>query len=440
MRPPRRSFNLHIASRLESTPGPCSPRRTPHSEPDGTAPPTPTPDRYGSPAHPQVVASVAMRSQSNRSSPVRRRRAGHRRAPVRLRLQYLTPTEEPDPLMDAHQAVPESMYDPDYPASVTVSVQIPLVVGGQHKPISQSFKVTLPVATHLANHGARHWNAVDTDLAAAIALTWRGLQETVTLERSSTDSLIARSLKGYVQKAFAVIVHSAKSVSDDIVLFAGAQRHDAALARCRKLFECWLHAALLHHFGDGAAAIYLSSDHQTSRSLSQARAADSALRGEGPPLTPLVEAARQRLAAAGHPADFATDSPYWWLHAWNGLRLRTDDEALKYILKHSPPASHRNKAFNERFLTLLKSMRQYTHMSVHADPAMMCYEYERRAASQFATYHCDPNAVRTALIMNYAISQLLLDIGTRLFRHEPEVMAALMVLANGLAKKIVVVS
>ena len=339
--------------------------------------------------------------------------------------------------MAAHHAVPESMYGSDYPASVTVSVQIPLIVGRQHKPITQSFTVTLPVATHLANHGARHWNAVDTDLAATIALAWRGIQETVTSERASSG-LVPRSLEGHAQQAFAVIAHSARSVSDDIVLFAGAQRHDAALARCRKLFECWLHAALLHHFGDGAAAIYLSSDHHTSRSSSQARAADSALRGEGPPLTPLVEAARERLAAAGHPADSAPDGPYWWLHACKGLQLRTDDEALKYILKHSPPAAHRNKAFNERFLTLLKSMRQYTHKSVHADPAMMCYEYGRRAGSQFAAYHSDPNAVRTALIMNYVISQLLLDIGTRLFKHEPEVMAAIIVLANGLAKKDIV--
>ncbi len=333
-----------------------------------------------------------------------------------------------------HDTVPESLYTSDYPASVTVSVQIPLVVGGQPKPISQSFKVSLPVPTHLANHGARHWNAIDTELAAAIALTWRGLREIVTTERSSVGSPIARSSKGHLRRAFAVVLHCAKLVSDDIALFAGAQRHDAALARCRKLFECWLHAALLHHFGDGVAAIYLSRDHQTSRSLHQARTADSALRGEGPPLTPLVETARKRLAAAGQATDFATDGPYWWVRAWNGLRLRTDEEALKYILKHVPPAAHRDKAFNERFLTLLKSMRQYTHKSVHADPGMMCHEYERRDASQFATYCCDPDAVRNALVLNYAISQLLLDISTRVFDQEPEVMAALMVLAHRISK------
>ncbi|MDE0003832.1 MAG: hypothetical protein OXQ29_14175 [Rhodospirillaceae bacterium] len=227
-------------------------------------------------------------------------------------------------------------------------------------------------------------------------------------------------------------------MSDDIVLFAGAQRHDAALARCRKLFECWLHAALLHHFGDDAAAIYLSSDHHTSRSASQARTTDSALRGEGPRLTPLVKAARQRLAAAGHAADVASHGPYWWLQAWNGLQLRTDAEALKYILDHSPPAAHAGKAFNERFLTLLTSMQQYTHKAVHADPAMMCYEYGHRAASEFATYQPNPNAVRTALVMNYVISQLLLDMGARLFQHQPEVMVAVIMLASGLATKNIV--
>ena len=86
----------------------------------------------------------------------------------------------------AHQAVPESLYGSDYPASVTVSVQIPLVVGGQPKPITQSFTVALPVPTHVADHGAPHWNAVDTELASTIALTWRGIQETVTSERGST--------------------------------------------------------------------------------------------------------------------------------------------------------------------------------------------------------------------------------------------------------------
>ena len=132
------------------------------------------------------------------------------------------------------------------------------------------------------------------------------------------------------------------------------------------------------------------------------------------------------------------DGPYWWLHTYNGRRLRTDDDALNYLLKNAPPAAHQDESFNERLLTLLKSMRHYTHKSVHADPAMMCYEYERRAASQFATYHCDANAVRTALIMTYAISQLLLEIGTRVFQHKPQVMAAVMVLANGLAKRKVI--
>ena len=322
------------------------------------------------------------------------------------------------------------MYPSDYPASVTVSVTIPL-----NEPIRQSFTVTLPVATQLANHGARHWNAMDTHLAAAVALTWRGIREIVTLERSSTGSLTARSLEGHVQRAFAVILHSAQSVSDDILLFAGAQRYDAALARCRKLYECWLHAALLHHFGDGAAAIYMSHDHQASRSSRQARAADSALRGEGPPLTPIVKAARQRLSAAGERAAFTTDGAYWWLHASNGIQLRTDDEALRYILKYLPPMAHEDKAFNEHFLALLKSMRQYTHMSVHADPGKMCYEYERRAVSQFATYSCDPNAVRTALVLNYALSQLLLDIGTRVFEQEPAIMLVLITMAHGIAKK-----
>ena len=325
------------------------------------------------------------------------------------------------------------MYSSDYPASVTVCVTIPLI-----KPIRQSFTVTLPVSSHLANHGARHWNAMDTHLAAGVALTWRGIREIVTLERSSTGSLTARSLEGHVQRAFAVILHSAQSVSDDILLFAGAQRYDAALARCRKLYECWLHAALLHHFGDGAAAIYMSRDHQTSRSSRQARAADSALRGEGPPLTPLVEAARQRLAAADERTDFTTDGPYWWLHASTGIQLRTDDEALWYILKHRPPAAHENKAFNERFLALLKSMRQHTHMSVHADPGKMCYEYERRTASRFATYCCDPAAVRLALVLDYAISQLLLDVGTRVFEQEPAIMLALITMAHGIDKKNVI--
>ena len=341
--------------------------------------------------------------------------------------------------MDPHGAVPESMYDCDYPASITVSIQIPSLAGHEHKPISQSFTVMLPLGSHLAKHGARHWNAIDTDLAAAIALTWRGLHETVTSERSSTGSLQQRSLEDNLQRALAVILHCAKWVSDDVVLFAGAQRHDSALARCRKLFECWLHAALLEYFGDDAAETYLSHDHHASRSSSQARTADSALRGEGSqPLTPLVKAARRSLTADGRSPDFMKDGPFWWLHAHNGLRLRTNDDALKYLLKHSPPAAHKDKVFNERLLTLLKSMQQHTHMSVHADPAMMCYEYQRCAASQFATYHCDDNAVRTALIMTYAISQLLLQIGTRVFQHQPQVMAAVMVLANGLAKKKVI--
>ena len=192
------------------------------------------------------------------------------------------------------------MYDSDYPASIHVSIQIPSPAGHEQKPISQSFTVILPLGSHIANGGARHWNAIDTELAAVIALTWRGLDEIVTSERSSTGSLQQRSLGDNSQRALAVILHCAKSVSDDVVLFAGAQRHDSALARCRKLFECWLHAGLLEYLGDDAADIFLSHDHHAARSLRQARTADSALRGDGSqPLTPLAKPARRRLTATG---------------------------------------------------------------------------------------------------------------------------------------------